>query len=294
MSRAGKTGVGGSYKWLRNLIVLILLVNIVAVSSIAVFLPEVSLGELLVEYSVDAVKVLVAINGTGWVKPPLYYNQSSISLSVLIKNLSITTVNAKIMEYSGERIAPVDFTGNGLLDYEYFKNISVIPDIKIKLNIEPYPPTPASIVSLREDGCYTLLFNLVAQLNITMDFCYYYINSSLIVINREDATAVLNIDVYHENSTLENRVLRVQPRTTTKLDFSGYSRIIIRSIQLDYLLYSVDERLRENSGIGEKVLILSKNIQLVLIPLNALVVVVYFAYTKMLAGKSRKRLKRKK
>jgi hypothetical protein len=294
LSRAGKTGVERSYRWLRNLIVLILLVNIVAVSSIAVFLPEVSLGELLVEYSVDAVKVLVAINGTGWVKPPLYYNQSSISMSVLIKNLSITTVNAEIMEYGGERIAPLDFTGNGLLDYEYFKNLSVIPDIKIKLNIEPYPPTPASIVSLREDGCYTLLFNLVAQLNITMDFCHYYINPSLIVINREDATAVLNIDVYHENGALENRVLRVQSRTTTKLDFSGYSRIVIRSIQLDYLLYSVDERLRENSGVGEKVLILSKNIQLVLIPLNALVVVVYFAYTKILAGKSGKRLKRKK
>jgi len=263
-----------------RILTIVLLINLFAIVVVGVVAPEISLGKLQAGFHVEVSRVLVEISGSGWLKPPSNHNSSVIQLDVLVKNMTLGSVVERVEELNGEKIVFFEFTVNNTVDYSFFKNISVHPDVRVKPGIASYTDVPPYATIPLNNGCYLLVYTLAYQMNVTMQFCYYYVDASLIIENKEAVPLLVSMDLYRKGDATERKIVRIPPGSANRLEIPGYSRIIIRDVHVDYGLFRVEEKIGDeerwvNTATGEKTLYLTKNIHLVLIPVNAAVFVAY-------------------
>ncbi len=272
---------------LKTLVTILVLLNIFALIAIALLVPEIPLGKLQARVDIEASSVLITLNGTGWYKPPVQYNLSEIPLYILIRDSIIGSASSILEDVGGEKTAFYDFNISFSLDYKYFKNLTVHPELRVRPGVEPYVDMPANAVIPEENGCFLLVYALAYSMNITMEFCYYYIDPYLIIENNETGTLLLTLEIHRVNNTnVEKRVVSIPGKTTRRIELEENTRVIIRDIQLDYGLFKVNEYISDEeklSGIvvGEKKLFLARNPQLVLIPLNLAILLLYLLYSQL-------------
>jgi hypothetical protein len=187
-------------------------VNLVAVAVVGFLIPEVGLGEAFIELKTWVDRVRVEVNLSGQFVLRLYKPLENVSVSLLIGNYTMGPFKVDIVDTGVQRIGLIDVKSVQELPYSYFSNISLLTDVRLRVNIPGFEPFMSTSLNYVGGGCYEYLYMLPSlDLNTTVYLCYYYLDPYIEINNGESSELVATFEIRGVNySRLEE--ITVQPR----------------------------------------------------------------------------------
>ena len=288
--KAGKKASRGLREQLKRVVATLIVVNALVVTVLLVSNLEIVLGEFSANMETTVGKVYVELECSGWLAPWKSSTASPINVSagISVGNILLSSHPAVSV---GNNTYIVDFSFTGEISYIEVKPFLLSSGdeltgilnymfIELKLNVTyinegkstsaSYKPTVARIL---ENDCYELRYTPTLRdyySNISVTFCYRYLDTTLRVVNNEEGALNIELDIYRETGEVETVSISAHPKSVQEFQLGvPLRRLKVRSLSLNYGFYWVDVR-------GEqKVLSLVKNAHIVLIPVTAAVFAVY-------------------